>query len=768
MTFKHLTNSKDASKSAMRNFFGYGMAVGVVFVGLVLPSIGASLDSPIAPCHNPEHCFLEFLKELDKPTSSLKNAKATSKASQLFQHILLRYAQTPWAKRANLRYGYALRTDSPQEAIPLLRSSRDNFPVLGDYLQWWLLQAYEKAELWEEAGEAAEKFAQSYHDSLLRAEVLYTGGDIQFRLENCPAVDSLLSEALTIDPHHAHAARAVFQLGTCAERMGHHDNMREMLRELWWKYPLTPESLRAEETLGQEAHTGFVPTQGERYQRATSLYKNGALKKAVKELRKVVAGSKQTPQYFQAHYMLAKALARLKRYGEAETSFQMLAGSSSSRQAEARVWLGRVYLRQGKGKELARLVKQLPVDRLTGDQQAQLYTFYGIWLRDQDRLAEAVEAYQKAAEVSQKRSKKLKALWKLAWIHYQRQHFSEAVPIFQDIIDTTKKPQSTSHMHAASRAGYWLARSYEQMGQSALAKEQWEKVHQAFPLTYYGQLAQAKLGLRQESPQSLAVLAASHSNPTTNSGKLGQDIHFQKFNALQALQLSQEAMKEFEQVYARQGSDKDAFPRLVSSAAQIGAYDIGIRLAIRHFGQRLRTGKLPQASPAWFGAFPTGYQTMIQSFVPKHVDPYLISGLIREESLYSARVVSPVGAIGLMQLMPRTAKRVAKQLNLIKVNYQTAWLYEPQYNIQIGSHYLGQLLDEFQGNIIYAVAAYNAGPRPVRRWIVSHGHRPADEFVEFIGYRETRGYVKRVVGSYRIYRALFDKPCPATSLDRFC
>jgi len=111
---------------------------------------------------------------------------------------------------------------------------------------------------------------------------------------------------------------------------------------------------------------------------------------------------------------------------------------------------------------------------------------------------------------------------------------------------------------------------------------------------------------------------------------------------------------------------------------------------------------------------------------------------------------------------------MARQLHLSGSGFARAQLYQPPYNIHLGTHYLGQLINEFQGNIIYAVAAYNAGPTAVQRWLSKHGHRPSDEFVELIGYRETRGYVKRVVGSYRIYRTLFGQTCPPISLDRFC
>jgi soluble lytic murein transglycosylase len=724
-----------------------------------------SLDPPTALCHNPQDCFAELLVELNKPASA---SEALSKTNKLFQQLTTTYGQTPWAKRARLRYGYALRTLNPDEAIPLLRNSLTDFPGLEDYLHFWLLQAYMNAGLWQEASKIVQEFTHRFHESLVRAEVLYEGGKVLSRIGDCPAARSVLSQALSVRPQHSQAASALFQIGTCAGQLGQKNKAIDVFRKVWWQFPLAPESLQAEQWLVQEGGSVFVPTPGEQYQRAMALYKGGALKKAVKEFQQIVALSPKTPQFFHAQYKLAMALVRLKRYDQAEKTLQMVSRSSSSRQADARVWLGRAYLRQGKGKALAKLVKTLSADRLTGDQQAQLYTFYGIWLNDHDRWAEAVQVYHKAGQVAQTLSRQIDALWQVGWIQYQREQFIEAKNIFQNIIKKTNQPHSVSLMHSASRALYWLARSEEHVGQMELASQHFQQISQAYPFTYYGQLAQSKLGSDGRNPQPWAVFSSTDSREMGIPAKLQQDIHYQKLKALQAIQLSNEAVKELEQVYARHGSDAKVFPQLVSLAEGIEAYDIGIRLSIRHFGQTLRIGQLPPASPAWSGAFPMGYQGIIQSFVPQHVDPFLVAGLIREESLYSARVVSRVGAIGLMQLMPATAKRVAQQLNLSDSKYEPDRLYQPKHNIQLGTHYLGQLLDEYQGNLIYSVAAYNAGPQAVQRWVAKNGHRPPDEFVELIGYRETRGYVKRVVGSYRIYRALFGKACPSASLDRFC
>ena len=732
---------------------------------LFLPYPVASLDSSLPLCYDPEICFSEFVVELDKldPTSVV-----SSKTEKLFHQLTTIHAEKPWAQWARLRYGYALRKMKPVEAIPLLRTSLIEVPVLADYLQYWLIQSYVHAGLWQKAAERVLNFVDGNHASRVRAVVLYEGGAVFFNMGDCKTTRSLLSQALVASPGHSNVPRALFQIGTCAGLLGQQGEKIEIFRRLWWQFPWALESLQAEQWLTQESAEVFVPTVGEQFQRAMSFYKRGALKKAVKDFQKVIAVSKKVPHYFLSQFMLAKVWIRLKQYDQAEKVLRMLSQSSSSRQDDAWVLLGRSYLRHGKGEDLGNLIKALPPHRLTGDQEAQIYTFHGIWLHDHDRWVEAIQAYQNAVRVAQTPLRKIDALWQVGWIQYQHEQFEDAINIFQRIIQQTKNPQSTSFRHAFARAQYWRARSEEHMGRIVLAKQHWRQIHQAYPFTYYGQLAQARLDTSRAEGPSWVVLATMDSPSEEILPQIKQDIHFQKLQALREVQLLKEAVWELEQVYSRYGSDVEVFQQLAFLAEGMGAYDIGIRLAIRHFGAMLRTGQLPSASPAWSGAFPMGYQHIIKSHVPRHVDPFLVSGLIREESLYSARVVSPVGAMGLMQLMPATAKRVASHLNLTDSKYEADRLYQPHHNIQLGTHYLGQLLKEFQGNVIYSVAAYNAGPQAVHRWVAQHGQRPADEFVELIGYKETRGYVKRVVGSYRIYRTLFGKTCPPISLDRFC
>ncbi|MBA3964972.1 MAG: transglycosylase SLT domain-containing protein [Nitrospirales bacterium] len=745
-----------------------GHLIGGVIVGaciLFLPQTVVSLDPPSAPCQNAEGCAAQFLEQIEL---SEADSEARWDHAKSFNQILTSYGNSALVKRAGFRYGYWLKGTSPLEAIPLLQSALHDFPVLGDYLTFWMGQAYAHAGLGKEAAEAFQQFNEHYADSLLRAEALYAGGDVLAKLGDCGAALSMWSQALSIKSDHPKSSEAFFQMGLCSAQMGQREKAIEIFRELWWKFPLAPERVQAESWLRREVGSLFLPSLEERYKRSMALYNGGALEEAVQEFQHITSLSSPTPQFFQVQYTLAMALVRLKRYDQAEAILTSLSRSSSSRTDDAWVWLGRVYLRQGKGPELEALVRAPSIDRVTGDQQSMLFTFYGIWLEDHARWLEAGKAYRRAGAVAHTLTQRLDAFWRVGWIHYQQKQFIEAIEIFQEIIQAVGTPQTDSSLHAASQAFYWLARAQEHLGQMEPARERLKKLSQDYPFTYYGQLAEIRLGPTEISTTQWAVLASTDVMKVDTPAHLQQDIHYQKIQELRTLHLHKEAVQELEVVFARFGADPQAFPQLVSLASEVGAYDVGIRLSIRHFGATLRKGQLHSSSAAWLGAFPMGYQRVIQSFAPKQVDPFLVAGLIREESLYSARVVSPVGAIGLMQLMPETAKRVGRQLGLPDSDSDRKGLEEPNRNIQLGTYYLGQLLNEFQGNIIYSVAAYNAGPQAVKRWIGQNGHRDPDEFIELIGFRETRGYVKRVLGSYRIYRTLFGDACRGVSLDRFC
>jgi soluble lytic murein transglycosylase len=134
------------------------------------------------------------------------------------------------------------------------------------------------------------------------------------------------------------------------------------------------------------------------------------------------------------------------------------------------------------------------------------------------------------------------------------------------------------------------------------------------------------------------------------------------------------------------------------------------------------------------------------------LDPWLVIALMREESGFRPDAVSVTGAVGLLQLMPDTARRLAREVGLGEVP-SARWI-DPALNVRLATAYLEQLTRRFGVRTAAVVASYNAGPAVVETWHASPGGDPV-EWIEAIPYEETRGYVKRVLRSQRVYRTLY-------------
>jgi soluble lytic murein transglycosylase len=157
-------------------------------------------------------------------------------------------------------------------------------------------------------------------------------------------------------------------------------------------------------------------------------------------------------------------------------------------------------------------------------------------------------------------------------------------------------------------------------------------------------------------------------------------------------------------------------------------------------------------------AYPVGNPSLVDRYAQaRNLDPALLCALILEESRFQVQAVSPAGARGLIQVMPQTGKRIARELKIRRFSGEQ--LFDPAVNIRLGSWYFARMLEEFGGKVHLALAAYNAGPHMVRKWL-ANGRSPGDdEFVENIPYPETRNYVIRVMGSAQVYRFLY-RPQP--------
>jgi soluble lytic murein transglycosylase len=296
-----------------------------------------------------------------------------------------------------------------------------------------------------------------------------------------------------------------------------------------------------------------------------------------------------------------------------------------------------------------------------------------------------------------------------------------------------KTARDTKNPLALARAAYWQGRAAEAAGGRADARSHYER-GASFPLTYYGQLSTGRSGgLQIKLKEPPATAAVQHSD----------------------------LVRAVEILYALGERDLivTMMADVVDRTKDVGTLRALADLTLRNEDARamVQIGRDAVEQGLTFDhyAFPA---IGVPSYTPisGEVEPSLVYAIVRQESAFNPKTVSPANALGLMQVTPDTARLVAKKANV--PFDQKRLLEDPVYNAQIGAAELGDLLQHYRGSYILAFAAYNAGRGRVNQWIERFGDPrntkvdPVD-WVERIPFTETRDYVQRVMENFQVYRA---------------
>jgi len=195
---------------------------------------------------------------------------------------------------------------------------------------------------------------------------------------------------------------------------------------------------------------------------------------------------------------------------------------------------------------------------------------------------------------------------------------------------------------------------------------------------------------------------------------------------------------------------------LISAYDAIEAYNRSSAISNNNFAAARIKGGFDGARDLWESSYPQAYKSSVDEAAKKLAIPSdWIWSIMRAESNFRADVSSPVGAKGLMQLMPNTARQVASLMGMD--DFDLPSITKPHVNIQLGSRYLQRLAKKFDNQLPLVAAGYNAGPHRVENWLSLFGNLEFDEFIEHIPFLETRNYVKRVTSNYMIYQTLYRK-----------
>lgn len=368
----------------------------------------------------------------------------------------------------------------------------------------------------------------------------------------------------------------------------------------------------------------------------------------------------------------------------------------------------------------------------------------------------AAQRFLDFAEKYRKFKRRSEALWFAGWSAYLAGNDALARRSFEQLLE--EHPASDM----ALWAHYWMGRIRERSGDVEGARTSYRNVLRIAPLAYQAGWASGrleKLGEKvvlkappSEKPATLEQVLVMLGEERPQGVDRGIALHR---NALEA-----EAVEELEAVNSDLAKIRDTrgLVMIAEMLHSLGAHHQAFRMASRitASGADLITGE-PYAWRAWRLAYPKAFMDEVQRAAEAHdIDPLMILSIMRTESHFRPWVRSPVGARGLMQVMPGTAKQIGKTAPGGRVH--AARYTTPESNVWLGAWYLKQLLNRYDGQLALAAGAYNAGPGAMDRWVALGANMELDAFIETVSYRETRMYIRRVLETYQIYRRLDAAP----------
>lgn len=445
---------------------------------------------------------------------------------------------------------------------------------------------------------------------------------------------------------------------------------------------------------------------------------------------------------------------KLRQWGKALEGFTKIVQEKCDGQVLARTlyWKARIELKLKKTDQALAthhyFTKKFPRHRYTDDAYYSLWKLYlGL-----GKNGQAKKSYNNLVHLANG-DMKLKAFWEAAWPAFKKGKYKKAISYFDKIL-SAQPMEDESYPQAL----YWKARSLEKLDEakskgkkSKVGHTYYRRLVKEFPFSYYSVLSAHQLEI---SPQQLPL---PNLNPEVPIEARSQELVI-TVNHLNANDLPYEAQKLLDYFTHHYPDMSGQMPEVMALAwIKSGDYNRALSIASDHFGYGFFGGVSRRKDPMVLALYPKAYPFEVKVSSKKTgLSPSIIQGIMREESLFQSAVLSRAGAVGVMQLMPATARIQARHLNLN--NFSVEDLTNPQTNIMLGSGFFKRMIRLFNDQVPLAIMAYNAGPGNVKKWLRRNRALPLDEFVEEIPFSETRGYVKRVLRSIQVYGLILNDP----------
>ncbi len=665
-----------------------------------------------------------------------------------------KYTTNVWGARAALALGYEdySKNRMAQALGWLLKAQNDT--LLREYALYWTAQTQRAMGRGAEAYKVLQTVQHDYPNTASREQLLQAFAPTAVQTGHAQeAIDALNAYAATSSKpelliERARAYQAAHQLPRAAKDY----------QAIFYKSPLADEAKPAGAALTQVMHAlgkeYSYPGVEMQEQRAQAFYGAHKWKEARVEFEKLLTMLKDPANPARQRAQLRAAQCRVQLKGS-PSLIASLKTPDLDVDAERLYALSQAYRSAKKESEmfaaLNSLAQTYPVSKWNEEGLMAAGNYHWVELERE----KAAVAYQRVLDSSPNGKNAFNCEWRIAWVAYL-DHQPDADDRLTNFL--LKYPTSANAVDAL----YWLGRNSERAGNLAHARSFYNKAADRFPQTYFGNAAAArlaKIGPGEENPAELLekIPPPPALRPMDEPIPVAAADRWARAQALRAIAFDSSAEQELKNAYFASPS-----PRFLLEAAQ-AAFDQG------HFGTGMAYARavIPNADArkfgevpvsAWKALFPLPYEAALRREAAKNnFDPMFAAGLIRQESTFQPDAVSHANAIGLMQVLPKTGKLLARQ---IKVRYVKNKLFDPDYNIELGMVYIANLVQQF-GSLESAAAAYNAGEDRIAAWKAERNYEELPELVESIPFTETRDYVQIVLRNAQLYRMIYGQPSVA-------
>lgn len=625
---------------------------------------------------------------------------------------------------------------------------------LSDYGLWMRGSALEQAGRAQEARAVYQELMQSHPASLRARDAALRVAELMAKSGDGAAVPLLLKNLA-----EANDAAALLATGKAYEQSSDQNRALAAYRRLYFFAPESAESAEAATAITRLGSTTSPASTEEAITRADRLY---TAKKFADALTAYGDAFAKFPATATNANQLRRGIAayNLRKTTDAVAALNAIPSSAADTRAEAIFYLAQTYARAKQWEPARATAEEMRRTFPNNNFTPRVFVALAQIAQDSNNQVDAtyfrraaVNGFGSSIEVAQ-------AQFDLAWNAHEAKNFSESSRMLTEHLAYYADKNTDNR----GRAGYWAGRDSERAGKLAEARALYEAMLERYDANWYGYLAKQRLDvLSRTTPakafpaDSIVTRAVANLKTVTvaeESAGPEEDARIVKADQLSNIGLDDWAIKEL----AKAGEKGPDSPKVNLAIAKIYRSDDDNVRALntlrRSFPDYSQMKPEEMTREQWDVFYPLAYwDIIVQESKSRSLDPYQVAGLIRQETIFTARARSGANAYGLMQVLVPTARLTARKYGVGR-EITAESLYEPRLNIQLGTAYLRDQIDKF-GRIEYVAAAYNAGPMRAVQWKASLPFE-IDEWAEAVPFKETRGYVQGVVRNRLQYLRLYD------------